>query len=99
MDIEQACNLSRRNRESVAAVNECGCYFCLRVFQATDVVEWADIDEMTALCPICGVDSVLPGVTDVDVLASAHERWFCETPNGPHERAAEGGPLDAVVGR
>lgn len=81
MDIEQACNMSMRNREGVVAAKECGCYFCLRPFPATDVVAWTDQDEMTALCPICGIDSVLPGVTDVDVLAAAHERWFCETPN------------------
>ena len=81
MDIEQACNMSRRNRAAVTAAKECGCYFCLRSFPATDVVEWADLDEMTALCPNCGIDSVLPGVTDADALAAANERWFCETPN------------------
>jgi len=81
MDVEQACNLSRRNLAEVVAAKECGCYFCLRVFQATDVVEWVDMDAMTAICPNCGVDSVLPGVTDTNTLAAAKERWFCETPN------------------
>lgn len=36
---------------------------------------WAD-DGETALCPQCGVDSVLPGVGDILFLALAYERWF-----------------------
>jgi len=81
MDIEQACRASRRNRAKVQAAKECGCYFCLRSFPSTDVVDWADLDEMTALCPHCGIDSVLPSVTDKEALIAANERWFCETPN------------------
>lgn len=81
MDILDACKASRRNRPKVSAGTACGCYFCLRVFDGAAVTEWADLDEQTALCPNCGIDSVWPGATDAGVLAAAHEHWFCERPN------------------
>ena len=77
-DIEQAARLSRRNRAAVKAAVHCGCYYCLRTFESSAVKEWADLDEQTALCPLCAIDSVLPNVTDVAVLNAANERWFCE---------------------
>jgi NAD-dependent SIR2 family protein deacetylase len=42
----------------------CGCFHCLQIFEAVDVVDWID-DGETPLCPRCGVDSVMLGVTDL----------------------------------
>lgn len=79
--VEQACSMSRHNKQAVRDENECGCYFCIRSFPSSAVVEFADRNADTALCPNCGIDSVLPGVTDKAILSTAHERWFCETAN------------------
>jgi hypothetical protein len=37
----------------------CGCFYCLKTCNPSDVVEWTDGGE-TALCPHCGIDSLLP---------------------------------------
>lgn len=52
-----------------------GCYFCLSVFAPRTVVEFVD-DRDTAVCPHCGIDSVLPGVDDRYLLAQGHVHWF-----------------------
>lgn len=75
MKIEDACKFSAGNRASVAQAVNVGCYFCLRTFAAGEVKEWVDQDN-TALCPHCGIDSVLPEVTDTAFLSAAHEHWF-----------------------
>lgn len=76
MDIENAVRESRYNHTAIASDTVCGCYFCLTVFTGGAIEEWAD-EGTTALCPRCGVDAVLPGVNDTDILAATHERWFC----------------------
>lgn len=68
---------STRNREAIRPGVQCGCYFCLTVFDGGTVKEWADGGE-TALCPRCGIDAVLSGETDIDVLSTLHERGFCQ---------------------
>jgi len=75
MDAKLAPELSSNNRDDVCPGVPCGCYFCLRRFDGGTVVEWVD-DEKTALCPFCGVDAVLPAVTDADDLVGANEMWF-----------------------
>lgn len=42
----------------------CGCFHCLQVYEATEVVDWVD-DGESPLCPRCGVDAVMIGVTDL----------------------------------
>lgn len=37
----------------------CGCYYCLSTFLYTEINCWID-NKMTALCPYCGIDSVIP---------------------------------------
>ena len=77
IDIEEAPSLSFNNRGKITNKTICGCYFCLDVFEGNDIEEWVNGGE-TALCPTCGIDSVLPNESDVGDLASAFERWFTE---------------------
>jgi hypothetical protein len=57
------------NRELVLASDRCGCFYCLAIFPSAEITGW--ISELgpkagrlragvTALCPRCGIDSVLP---------------------------------------
>ena len=80
MDIENAPKRSRHNHAEIVEHTICGCYFCLTVFAGGAIEEWAD-EGKTALCPRCGIDSVLPGENDTAELQKAHERWFCEANN------------------
>jgi hypothetical protein len=67
------------NRSSI-----CGCFYCLNTFNAEDILEWIDEENpkgATALCPKCGMDSVLGSdsgypVNDVEFLKKMNARYF-----------------------
>ena len=70
----------------VEAVDLCGCFYCLRTFPPTAISEWVDEHNSygtTALCPHCGIDSVIPQQPDhllsPDLLAAMHAYWFERT--------------------
>lgn len=56
----------------------CGCFCCLQTYAADEVIDWVD-DGETPLCPFCGVDAVLPGVTDLATLWRLRDRRFGRT--------------------
>jgi NAD-dependent SIR2 family protein deacetylase len=69
------------NRELLGNGGKCGCFHCLRTFDASEVAKWVD-DGHTALCPYCHVDSVLSANVDpVDptFLRRMQEYWFERT--------------------
>ncbi len=47
-----------KHRAEVEASGRCGCFFCFRTFPPSLIKTWTDSDQ-TALCPSCGVDSVI----------------------------------------
>jgi NAD-dependent SIR2 family protein deacetylase len=53
----------------------CGCFHCLQVYEATEVIDWVD-DGECPLCPRCGVDAVMLGVTDQMELLNMHRIRF-----------------------
>ena len=54
---------SFHNRRLLANGGECGCFYCLKRFDASEVTQWRH-DENTALCPYCGFDTVLSKKAD-----------------------------------
>jgi NAD-dependent SIR2 family protein deacetylase len=60
-------------------VDLCSCFYCFARFKARDIATWIDDDE-TALCPHCGMDSVLPDVPlytlDKNLLDEMHAYFF-----------------------
>ena len=70
-----------RNRPHL--VGGCGCFHCLARFPASSVAAYTD-DGQTALCPVCGMDAVIPGdaLTRAE-LATLKRRWFKLTPDAP----------------
>lgn len=63
-----------------------GCFYCQRTFSTNAIADWVDEDNAagaTALCPHCGIDSVIPELADYpltpDLLASMHAYWFERT--------------------
>jgi PHP family Zn ribbon phosphoesterase len=63
------------NIEELDKYEEAGCYYCLKVFHVDEILEYID-NSTTALCPHCGIDSVVPGVTNKFFLEKAHDYWF-----------------------
>ena len=58
----------------------CGCFSCLHVFPSEEVFDWID-DGETPLCPTCGMETVMPGITDPAELYELRARRFGR--NGP----------------
>jgi hypothetical protein len=62
----------------------CGCFYCQTIFERDKIVEWIDkghFKGMTAVCPNCGIDSVIGAnsnlpVRDMVFLAEMHSYWF-----------------------
>ena len=42
---------------------KCGCFYCLKIFTPVEITKWLGEEEGdplgTALCPYCGIDSVI----------------------------------------
>lgn len=78
-DLELAHKHCLRNCAALEQSDACGCFYCERIFFAVEIDEWTD-DEQTALCPHCGIDSVLPSAPGFQLskefLHRMHERWF-----------------------
>jgi hypothetical protein len=70
---------SSNNRKDLFASDICGCFYCLKTFNSNEIKEWIDSENDTALCPYCGVDSVIgfsSGVNVKDFLAEMKDKWF-----------------------
>lgn len=57
----------------------CGCFYCLAVYSPSAITEWTDYDD-SALCPKCGIDSVLAEDSGYPIttafLTRMYARWF-----------------------
>lgn len=58
-EIIEAHKLCSNNKESLLKVNKCGCFYCLKIFNPTKIKEWIDDISGTAICPFCGIDSII----------------------------------------
>lgn len=59
----------------------CGCFYCGSFFLGTQISEWVDITGTTALCPLCGIDTVLPGQMiklSPEMLNQMSNKWFAK---------------------
>lgn len=77
--LELAHKSSTHNRQQIAQSDVCGCFYCLAVFGPSEIKEWVDNDD-TALCPRCGIDSVLGSASGFSIneefLRRMREYWF-----------------------
>ena len=53
--------LSFKNKKDVKKSQHCACYYCLCVYPAKEVTDFTG--DQTAICPRCGIDSVLADAT------------------------------------
>jgi len=74
---------SIRNRDELIRSDRCGCFYCGATFPPDEVREWTDDRDgvgQTALCPRCGIDSVLGSATGFPItptfLAAMRAHWF-----------------------
>ena len=79
--IKKAHAASFQNRGLVKRSQMCGCFFCCKTFPASEVEDFCiDREDLTALCPYCAIDSVIPDASGwpltADFLAAMHRYWF-----------------------
>jgi hypothetical protein len=64
------------NSKALEKVMQAGCFYCCQVIDTRAIREWVDRNNSTALCPHCGIDSLLPGCIDTNLLVQMYNRWF-----------------------
>lgn len=78
-ELAEAHKRSSQHRAEIEASTRCGCFFCFRSFPPLSIKVWIDASQ-TALCPGCGVDSVLGNASlhriDDAFLRGMHGQFF-----------------------
>jgi hypothetical protein len=70
------CGPGDNHKERVLASAKVGCFYCVSTYPPTEIKEWTP--DGCALCPYCGIDSVLPdspGLTR-EFLLEMEKHWF-----------------------
>ncbi|WP_439500031.1 cytoplasmic protein [Bosea sp. (in: a-proteobacteria)] len=70
----------RRHRIEVSQSEVCGCFYCAEIIDPAEIRQWTD-NNQTAICPRCGIDSLIGGksgfpVADPAFLKAMHQHWF-----------------------
>lgn len=63
------------NREALKHTLHASCFSCIQTFGSWQVTVWVDYGK-TAVCPLCGVDAVIPGIIPYEVLRKLNHEWF-----------------------
>lgn len=71
------------HRQEIESSEWCACFRCLKTFEPSKIVEWVDPSKegcQTALCPFCGIDSVIGSSSGLpmtkEFLKEMYEDWF-----------------------
>jgi hypothetical protein len=77
--LESLHRQSANHRKAVLDAALCGCFYCERTFEPSAILDWVD-DGKCALCPHCGIDSVVPETPvsklTPDLLRDMNAYWF-----------------------
>lgn len=79
MNIKEASKYSIYDMSELQNSSQAGCYYCKSIFDTSAIKETTD-EGKTALCPKCGIDSVLPDSSpfalDIETLSKLNKYWF-----------------------
>lgn len=68
-----------RHRREIENSRICGCFGCMQIYPPSDITRWIDNGD-TALCPKCGIDSVIGLASGypitVEFLKRMNVYWF-----------------------
>ena len=82
--VREAHRHCTNNRIELSQSTQCGCFYCCSLFNPAEIEKWIDADEQgigqTALCPRCGIDSVIGEGSDyplsLEFLKLMEHHWF-----------------------
>ncbi|MEG2935162.1 MAG: cytoplasmic protein [Clostridium sp.] len=76
----KAHEYSSNNKSQLEQDEVCGCFYCLSIFNPEEIEEWIDDGEGTAVCPYCGMDSVIGESSEYPItkafLGKMKDYWF-----------------------
>lgn len=92
-DLESVWRFCARHRDLLERSDQAGCFYCLAQFPPTAIEDWVDeppsasgsltgmpeAKGVTALCPRCGIDAVLPSAAvclDAQLLVEMQAYYF-----------------------
>ena len=72
------------HHDELMGSQSCGCFYCCHVFPPSEIEEWVHDGETsaerTALCPYCGIDSVIGSASNFPItpefLNRMNKHWF-----------------------
>ena len=72
---------SSSNMQDFEENKKCGCFYCCKIFDSDEISQYIDDDDGdTAVCPYCGVDSVIGEGHGFEIseelLKKMHDFWF-----------------------
>lgn len=80
----------KNNKPELEVKQKCGCFYCLEIFDSTEINEWVIEDNRadkygTAICPKCEIDSVIGECTGYPIteefLDVMRDFWFSDAEN------------------
>lgn len=82
-DLRLAHEHSSKHRDQILASQTCGCFYCCAIFRPSAIEDWVDEEGgvgQTALCPKCGIDSVIGDQSGYPIteefLTRMNRVWF-----------------------
>ena len=71
---------STSHRRALEKDELCGCFYCLRIFSPKEIKQWVNDTGGTAICPYCGIDSVIGKSSGypitLEFLKKMQKHWF-----------------------
>ena len=68
------------NKPMLKTDSKCGCFGCMKIYHPKEITNWIADTDGTALCPYCGVDSVIGESSGYPItkefLSEMNEYWF-----------------------
>jgi hypothetical protein len=81
MDAHDAHKFCSNHKPQLEKDSICGCFYCGMIFDPAEIDEWIIEDRLgTAICPYCGIDSVIGEssgypITD-EFMSAMNKEWF-----------------------
>lgn len=81
-NIIKAHEYSSYNYEALKSDTACGCFYCGEIFNSAEINDWTlePDGSKTALCPYCGIDSVIGESSGFSIteefLEEMRKYWF-----------------------
>jgi len=79
-DYIDAHKFASNHREILLKDKLCGCFYCLKIFKPSEINEWVEYGGGTAICPYCGIDSVIGESSRYPItekfLLKMNKYWF-----------------------